>query len=242
MAGAQAEPSAYGGKAELESLEHAVAYNDHIARCFVAAYGEPIRQGVRVLDFGAGIGTITRRFAELTGIKPHVVELDRDQREQLGAQGFTCQSRVEDYPSESFDLVMSSNVLEHIDDHVGALRAIHQRLRPGGVAVFWVPAFPLLWTTLDDRVGHVRRYTRSSLMLAFEQAGFVVRKVTHQDSLGFLAALAFKWLGTRDGSLDPRAVRVYDRHVFPLSRRLDRVTARVFGKNLLLVAERPRNV
>jgi hypothetical protein len=55
-------------------------------------------------------------------------------------------------------------------------------------------------------------------------------------SLGFVASLAYRLLG-RIGELEPSAVAWYDRRVFPISRVLDRLTARWFGENLLLEAE-----
>jgi len=59
------------------------------------------------------------------------------------------------------------------------------------------------------------------------------------DSLGFLAALAYRCAGQTDGEITPRAVRAYDRFVFPVSLFADRVLHRVGGKNLLLRAVRP---
>ena len=69
-------------------------------------------------------------------------------------------------------------------------------------------------------------------------SGFRVADARYVDSLGFLAALAYRGLGRADGALDPRSVRLYDRLVFPASRLLDRALHRVVGKNLLLRARR----
>jgi hypothetical protein len=89
---------------------------------------------------------------------------------------------------------------------------------------------------MDAKVGHVRRYTRTTLLASLTAAGFTVDDVRYADSLGFLAALAFKLLARGSGELDRRAVRLYDRLVFPLSRALDVLTHRWFGKNLVLLA------
>jgi SAM-dependent methyltransferase len=229
--------SLYRGSEELEILEHAVRYNRHIAGCFAKAASTPLHSSSRVLDFGAGIGTITSAFAQITGASPSTVELDAAQRECLRARGFETRADIREYPAESFELVFSSNVLEHIADDVAALSDVRSRLRPGARAAFWVPAFPMLWTGLDDRVGHVRRYTCASLQRSFEAAELRVERVQHQDSLGFFAALGVKWL-RHDVPLTSRAVRAYDRLLFPLSQLVDHVAWPFVGKNLLIVATR----
>jgi hypothetical protein len=56
------------------------------------------------------------------------------------------------------------------------------------------------------------------------------------DSLGFFAALGFKIFGNKNGHLSARAVSLYDQRVVPLSRLLDLVMGRLFGKNVYLIA------
>lgn len=63
----------------------------------------------------------------------------------------------------AFDVVVCSEVLEHIDDHAAALGAIVRHLRPGGRLYLSVPLRQDLWTQVDDAVGHVRRYGRGEL-------------------------------------------------------------------------------
>jgi predicted SAM-dependent methyltransferase len=131
------------------------------------------------------------------------------------------------------------NVLEHIVADDAAARALYEVLRPGGRLLVYVPAFNLLYSSMDRRVGHHRRYRRRTLVPLLEAAGFAIESARYCDSLGFLAALAFKAIGNREGTIAPASVSLYDRVAFPLSRVLDRVTQRFFGKNILVVARRP---
>ena len=75
------------------------------------------------------------------------------------------------YPDDRFDAVILSEVLEHIDDDRGALRRIARLLRPRGVVIVSVPAFPWLWTRHDESLQHMRRYTRAGLADALGDAG-----------------------------------------------------------------------
>ncbi len=63
----------------------------------------------------------------------------------------------------AFDVIVCSEVLEHIEDHAAALDAIVRHLRPGGRLYLSVPLRRSLWTQVDDAVGHVRRYDRGEL-------------------------------------------------------------------------------
>jgi hypothetical protein len=85
----------------------------------------------------------------------------------------------------------------------------------------------------------VRRYRRAGLVAALCAARFRVERAVYVDSLGFAAALVYRFAGDPQGGLDPRAVRLYDALLFPLSRAFDAVLGRAFGKNLLVHARRP---
>ena len=234
--------SGYVGHDELVALEAATNYNQHIANRFaevLARIARPAAPAPAVLDFGAGIGTISRLFKQTTGVPPLAVEIDPHQRQVLTERGLRVSPGLYAVTDESIDLVFSSNVLEHIDDDVSALREIRQKLRPGGHLAVWVPAFPGLWTSLDDRVGHYRRYTRASLQQALVDAGFSSCTVCYyQDSVGFLLAAGFRVFGNKQGHISPASIRIFDRWLFPVSKAMDHVCQRWFGKNLYAVAVR----
>jgi SAM-dependent methyltransferase len=230
----------YVGHDELLVLENAVAYNQHIADKFASVLpriGIDRDRAPVVLDFGAGIGTISRLFKGTTGIAPLAVEIDDHQRSVLNERGLEATPGLHAVPDGSVDLIFSSNVMEHIEDDVQVLRELHRKLRPGGHLALWVPAFPALWTSLDDRVGHFRRYTVTSVQEALRAAGFSACPICYyQDSVGSLLALTFKFVGSRDGQLTARPIRLFDRWLFPISRLLDVVCRRWFGKNVYVVA------
>jgi SAM-dependent methyltransferase len=227
----------YTGVDNLEAMTEAVKYNRFLIDQVVAVAGRP-RAGLRILDFGSGTGTYAAALRD-DGYDMTCVEIDADLRDRLAEQGLTAYPTLDDLPGDGFPVACTFNVLEHIDDHRSALVGLFGAVRPGGTLVVYVPAFPVLYSSMDHKVGHFRRYRRADLVRLVSGAGFRVRRCTHVDSLGFFAALAYRAVGDPDGGLDPRSVRLYDRYAFPVSRVVDRVTGRLFGKNLLLVAERP---
>jgi hypothetical protein len=140
------------------------------------------------------------------------------------------------------DAAYTLNVLEHIPDDVAALRDLRRCLKPGARLFVYVPAFRVLFSSMDVRVGHLRRYRRRDLCLRLRSAGFAVERARYADCLGFFAALLYRLCGNREGQLNRDALRMYDRLAFPLSRGLDQVVGHVLGKNIWVSAYRPAGI
>jgi SAM-dependent methyltransferase len=226
--------TAYTGTENLEVMREAENYNRFLLD-LIARHAAGARS---VLDFGAGSGTFAipcaRRGWAITAVEP-----DHALRAVLAANAVHAVQDVGSLPDRSFDYAYTLNVLEHIERDVEALRALRTKLVPGGRLLVYVPAFPVLMTSMDAKVGHVRRYTRKTLVASVAAAGFHVESVRHADSLGFFATLAFKLVDNGRGEVNRRALRLYDRVAFPMSRALDLVADRLLGKNLVLVARNP---
>ena len=131
------------------------------------------------------------------------------------------------------------NVLEHIPDHVGALRAAHTLLRPGSAVVMFVPAFEFAMSGFDRAVGHVRRYTTASLTRAFRDADLEVEKVRYVNMPGLPA-----WfVGMRLLRMTPgegRLLDVWDAQVVPRARRWESRHRAPFGQSVFGVARTAR--
>lgn len=76
--------------------------------------------------------------------------------------------------NNEFSLLIASDVLEHIAEPVDAIREWYRVLKPGGVAIIFVPAFQWLWSSHDEINNHHRRYTVRQLTNEVQQGGFSV--------------------------------------------------------------------
>ncbi|HYJ85704.1 MAG TPA: bifunctional glycosyltransferase/class I SAM-dependent methyltransferase [Pyrinomonadaceae bacterium] len=169
-------------------------YGSHIlselerARRFNLWMGDVLRPyvGDRVLEIGAGIGTLTNQFIprELyvaSDINPHYLHYLRSYsfgkpylRVLKIDAGEACDfSGLE----QKFDTALMINVLEHVPDEKLALRNLWQSLEPGGRAVILVPQHPSLYGTLDEALEHRERYTEPRLKEALVSGGFRVEEV-----------------------------------------------------------------
>jgi SAM-dependent methyltransferase len=79
---------------------------------------------------------------------------------------------------QGVDLVMSTDVWEHVEDHESVARESFRVLRRGGRLLVAVPAGMALWSGHDVALGHVRRYERDELVALVEGAGFAVHDVS----------------------------------------------------------------
>jgi len=229
------EAQQYSGVDNLEVLDNAHNYNRFLVDRVVAASA-----GARAaIDFGAGTGTIAAAVTR-RGIEVLCVEADAGLRRRLQDRGLQTRPDLDSVAPESCAFVYSINVLEHIEDDAAALTALAERLQPGGRMLLYVPAFQLLYSSMDRKIGHHRRYSRHRLRDIAGRAGLEIETLRYADSLGFLATLAYKAIGSRSGDLSPSAIAFFDRIVFPGSRFLDRLgCAHLFGKNLWAVLRRP---
>ncbi len=150
----------------------------------------------RIVDVGCGAGgnlLMLREFGEVTGI-------DANERILVGARarvGHEVTLIHGEFPQclpaqTRFDVVCAFDVIEHLDDPIGALRGARERLDAGGRLVVTVPAFPFLWSVHDDLNHHRRRYLRSTLLEQLAQAGFATDWVSYFNSVLFPAIAAVR--------------------------------------------------
>jgi SAM-dependent methyltransferase len=148
--------------------------------------------GDNPIEIGSGLGDYALEWAENLP-RFTATEADPDRLVQL-------KERLADHPnidvrqmllptndSGQYSAAVSYNVLEHIEDHVGALRSMATLVRPGGRVVLIVPAFMFAMSQVDIATGHVRRYTKKSMRAAMTEAGLEVEKLHYANALGRIA-------------------------------------------------------
>ena len=230
----------------------------------LAALG--LRPGDLVLDVGTGFG---RHTFELARRGHHVVAVDLAADEVLGTKA-TLHAMAEageiaagtdvgvlrgdatrlPFVDGAFDAVLTSEVLEHVPDDVGALAEMSRVLRPGGVFAATVPSWlpeKINWMLSDDyhapaaEGGHVRIYSATELKAKLRAAGLVVSGSHHAHALHS----PYWWLKCAVGVRDEHhpLVRRYRRFLEwdivnqPRSTAVaERVLSPVLGKSLVLYA------
>ena len=160
----------------------------------------------RILDAGCGTGAVLKRverFGHTVG-----VDLSDDALGFCRARGLRDLVRGDvntlPFASESFETVISANVLYHqwVTDVGAALRDLRRILKPGGRLVLNLPAYDFLRSPHDDAVLTARRFTKTEVRRLLEGNGFKVERVTYWTTLLFPAALIARTLGASSTGQD----------------------------------------
>ena len=136
-------------------------------------------------------------------------------------------------PGRCFDCILYIDVLEHIHEDRIELHLASERLNPDGRLIVLSPAFQFLFSEFDRAVGHERRYNKESLARVFP--GELRReKLFYADSIGAFLSLSNRML-LRKSLPSLRQILFWDRAVVPISRIIDPITRRFFGRSVIAV-------
>lgn len=119
------------------------------------------------------------------------------------------------FAEQRFDLVVMTDVLEHLDDDRGSLCAMRSSLKPRGSLLITVPALRWLWSEHDTTHHHCRRYRATELRRLLAECGFEIDYLSYYNFLLF-PAIAFVRLIQR---LRPPAIGGNGRHDLKMPSR-----------------------
>ncbi len=171
--------------------------------------GLDLPPGARILDAGCGSGrnmVELARHGTVTGVE--LSQTSVDIARGRGAGEVIAGSVLDvPLPDASFQLAVTLDVIEHLEDDLGALRELRRLVAPGGALLVTVPAYQWLWSGHDEINHHHRRYTRRSLRAVAEQAGWKQARTTYFNSLLLPVAIMLRILDrintkTTESSLD----------------------------------------
>jgi 2-polyprenyl-3-methyl-5-hydroxy-6-metoxy-1,4-benzoquinol methylase len=167
------------GSSILSGLKHARRLNFWIGKTLRPFIGD------RVLEIGAGVGTLTNQFIP----REMYVASDNNSNHIRNLQSYAfgkpylhilnvdpCDPEHFDGLRERFDTVIIVNVLERISDEGAALKNLWSALERSGRVLIMVPQTPKLYGTLDRALGRSRRYTAQNIHEALVRTGFRLEK------------------------------------------------------------------
>lgn len=226
----------------------------------------PLRPGHKILDVGCGSGRHLAEAARYENITAYGVDLGvpdlvqararLEFHEKVGATGGGPWALIQadvtclPFPAAYFDVVICSEVLEHIPDHLAAISELVRVLKPGGDLLVSVPRFfpeRVCWALSPDYYqangGHVRIYRAGQLIYLLESAGVNVWATHYAHGLHSF----YWWLKCLTGPTrtDNPLINLYHellvwdmmKHPRP-TRLLERLLNPVIGKSLVYYAKK----
>jgi SAM-dependent methyltransferase len=238
-------------EAAPDSVE-AVGVETLLRMAEVASYNEWVYRrirpylGDRLLEVGCGIGNMSGYYADRSllvclDLLPESLALVRnkvgDRPNLHTVQGDVCaESTIARLAGYRFDTAVMLNVLEHIADHARALAAVHRLLAPQGRLVLLLPAEHYLYGTLDQALGHFRRYEPDEVRSLLPGAGFAIEVLEYMNLPGILGwFLNGRVLRRR---LLPRPQLAAFNLLAPLFERIESSVAPPRGQSLLAICRK----
>lgn len=196
-----------------------------------------------ILDVGCGPGGniwALKNFGRVTGLdlSEEALRFAKDLGFVKLIKSDACQMPS---PNESFNLISSLDVLEHIEEDEKVMREVFRILKSDGIFLVTVPAFPWLWSAHDEALHHVRRYTRKELLSKLERTGFKIKECSYfvmpAVPINLIRKL-YKKEGSYDVDISPTVNQIF-LFLLRCERYLMRFTPLPFGSSLVAVAQKP---
>jgi len=216
---------------------------------FIKQYSRP---NSRIFDFGCGSGYLVGELQK-GGYDSYGMDFEKtavDYGLSSGIKNLTVGTGEKtEYSNESFDMVISFDVLEHIEKDSAAVGELVRILKTNGKILITVPAFMWLWGVQDEVSHHFRRYTIKSLTEVFKSFPEIqiVRKTYFNTFLFPVIAavrLISRWLNIKnresDFELNNDLINNLLYYIFNLESYFLRFTNFPFGVSILFVLEKKR--
>lgn len=208
------------------------------------------KPGSDILEIGCGTGGNLNLLARYGNI--YASESDAGARKLADKRNVVkvehgCLPNNIPFGDKSFDIIAMFDVLEHVDDDIGALRSLYKRLKSTGLFILTVPAYQFLWSHHDVVNHHKRRYLRSNLEKLLQTVGFSVIYSTYFNTIFFPIVLIVRFVNNllrrRSGTdikMPPRVINALLTKIFAAESRVIPQISLPYGVSILVVARKVR--
>ena len=198
--------------------------------------------GKEILEVGAGRGKIIEILAQNSEKQFTLLELDKNFFDILNKKFNSknikvLEERTQNIKENKFDTIFYLDVIEHVEDDKFELDTAYNLLKKNGHLIIIVPAFQILFSKFDQKVGHFRRYRKEFFKRYSEEKNLKIKKLVYFDFLGFFIILFSKLLNLTNSKKTTLGIKIWN-FLIPLSRLIDKITFHSIGKSIVCIYEK----
>ena len=198
--------------------------------------------GKEILEVGAGRGKIIEILAQNSEKQFTLLELDKNFFDILNNKFNSknikvLEERTQNIKENKFDTIFYLDVIEHIEDDRFELDTAYNLLKKNGHLIIIVPAFQILFSKFDQKVGHFRRYRKEFFKRYSDEKNLKIKKLVYFDFLGFFIILFSKLLNLTNSKKTTLGIKIWN-FLIPLSRLIDKITFHSIGKSIVCIYEK----
>ena len=198
--------------------------------------------GKEILEVGAGRGKIIEILAQNSEKQFTLLELDKNFFDILNKKFNSknikvLEERTQNIKENKFDTIFYLDVIEHVEDDKFELDTAYNLLKKNGHLIIIVPAFQILFSKFDQKVGHFRRYRKEFFKRYSDEKNLKIKKLVYFDFLGFFIILFSKLLNLTNSKKTTLGIKIWN-FLIPLSRLIDKITFHSIGKSIVCIYEK----
>lgn len=202
--------------------------------------------GKRIVDIGSGYGTFINYMKDreyVISVEPskdcceYLRKIFSNNKNMSIMNGdFNDDNITKELSIKNVDTVICLNVLEHIENDRKTIRNIHKCLKAGGKFILYVPALSFIYGTLDEALGHYRRYDKSTLEEMIESYGFKIISSRYMNFVGAFSWFIYSKILKKRMPAEKRII-FYDKYIVPVVSVIENIIRLPFGQSLLVISE-----
>jgi ubiquinone/menaquinone biosynthesis C-methylase UbiE len=208
-----------------------------------------IQRGSPIIDIGCGVGSNLTLLGSMNfkaiGIDLEIYSLLLAQKCHSGVTLVNGDLLKLPIKSNSINLIIATDILEHLDEDSMGIREIHGTLIQGGKAIITIPAFKFLWGVQDVVGMHKRRYSKKEFKRKMEQEGFTILKLSYFNFILFFpiffARRVIRLLGLRiesENKMNSPLINFCLKTIFSLEPYILKYCSFPFGVSIYCIAKK----